>query len=69
MHERQVRAHYAWARSFNAWLEENGYERPPADGSWPLQGEYALAPEVIAEIVARARAAAAAHRVDIPSAG
>lgn len=69
LHERQVRAHYAWARSFNAWLEENGYQRPPADGSWPLQGDYALDEETITDIVSRARQAAAAHRVDVPAAG
>ncbi|GMA32234.1 exonuclease domain-containing protein [Litorihabitans aurantiacus] len=28
MHERQIRAHHAWARGFNAWLRENGYDRP-----------------------------------------
>lgn len=67
MHERQIRAHFRWARSFNSWLEQNGYDRPPADGSWPLQGDYALAPEIIEDIVARARAAAAAHRVDLPA--
>ncbi|WP_135848506.1 exonuclease domain-containing protein [Serinibacter arcticus] len=64
MHERQIRAHHMWARGFNTWLQENGYDRPPADGSWPLQGEYALGEEIIADIVARARAAAAAQRVD-----
>lgn len=66
MHERQIRAHFAWARSFNEWLQANGYERPPADGSWPTQGEYALDEATIADIVARARAAAIAHRVDQP---
>lgn len=66
MHERQVRAHWRWAQGFNAWLRENGFERPPADGSWPLQGAYALPADVVADIVARARAAAAAHRVDRP---
>ncbi len=66
MHERQIRAHFHWARKFNEWLVVNGYDRPPADGSWPLQGDYALGEDEIADIVARARAAALAQRVDQP---
>lgn len=69
LHERQVRAHFRWARGFNAWLEENGFDRPPADGSWPLQGEYALDPAIVADIVARAREAAVSHRVDLATVG
>lgn len=69
LHERQVRAHFTWARSFNAWLQENGFDRPPADGSWPLQGDFALDQATIDDIVQRARAAALEHRVDVPVAG
>ena len=69
MQDRQVRAHYRWARSFNEWLVANGFERDPADGSWPLQGEYAFSAEEIAAIVARGREAAVQHRIDVPVAG
>lgn len=68
LHDRQVRAHHQWARSFNEWLRAQGYEREPADGSWPMQGSFALSADELAAVVARGRAAALERRVSAPAA-
>ncbi|MBN8881157.1 DNA polymerase-3 subunit epsilon [Salana multivorans] len=63
LHDRQIRAHYRWASSFNDWLTSNGFEREPADLAWPLGGRYAPPTELLVALVERARRAAVARPV------
>lgn len=58
LHDRQIRAHYRWASSFNDWLVANGFDREPADLAWPLGGQYAPPADVLRRTVEGARRAA-----------
>lgn len=66
LHDRQIRAHYRWASSFNDWLTANGFDREPADLAWPLGGDFAPPPELLARVVEAARRAAITRPVRSP---